>query len=118
MVPTVLAVFVIPAWCAMSALAIIPLTRVYVRVLLAIGRGYNGAPKLILLWSVAIVMIALLMIPIAIAIVIAVSKRSADETFLPLTLWAVVCLVAIFIPCYRIVHIRNADALRQVGFLK
>jgi hypothetical protein len=118
MVPTVLAVFVIPAWCAISALATIPLTRFYVRVLLAIGGRYSGARKFILWWGVGIVMIALLVIPIAVALIIAVNKRSADGTVLPLALWAMVCLVAICIPCYRIVHVRNADALRKVGFLR
>jgi hypothetical protein len=116
MISPTLAFFSIPIWCAMCAPILFRLTKFYVRMLLAVGR-FNGAVKFLLWWGLALVMIAVILIPVTIAFAIAVNKRS-DGPVIPLVVWAALCLMAMFIPCYRIIHVRNASALRQVGFLK
>jgi hypothetical protein len=116
MISPTLTFFAIPIWCALCALALIPLTQFYVRLLVAVGR-YNGGLKFLLWWCLALVMIVVALIPVSIAFAIAVNRRS-DGTLVSLVLWALLCLVAMFIPCYRIIYVGNASALRQVGFLK
>jgi hypothetical protein len=115
MSPT-LAFLAIPAWCGMCALVVIPLTRYYVRMLIAVSRR-SGMLRRVLWISLAFAMLTVMMIPVTIAFAIAIDKRS-ENTLVPLVLWALVCLVAMFTPCYRIMHVRNASALRETGFLK